>query len=559
MYPVGATSPAIGEITKVTSRISIGATLDQIKNSYEAIVQQLHAANAAQHELETQRQAQLEEINAIRRVLVVLEANHQRVCEQYEQDLKHLRHQVEAMSRSQVASALPTINKRQRLSPPEERPSTMTSPSDRSTKQPSGDHVAIVPLLRPGGVSKAHSPTVPPLRTLREVTPAKQSSPSATGQTVKTTKSSPPTKPTNNGSKTLQTSPSASKEVKRVKPPSTKTPSTHKWTSEYSPSNSGQERPVTTIHQAIDTKSVVCSVRFSPDGDRIAVGGLKQARIYDIETGETLMCVSPMDHGGESPTQESEESEQHVRAVCFSPDGAQLITSMPHNSNITVWDVHTKIPTLTKTMNGHTGPVYSLGYVDHLIASGSGDRTVRLWDARSASCRAVFDGPTDGVTSVALSPDGRFVAAASLDHIVRVWDIEASRLVSSLTSHRDAVYSVAFAPDGATLASGSLDRSLMLWAMNMQGRSQSRPQEIFQGHKDFILSVAYSPDGRWLLSGSKDRTVKFWEPRSARATLTLGGYRNSVLSISSSSSSSYFATGSGDAHAVVYKYQSTTQ
>jgi general transcriptional corepressor TUP1 len=60
---------------------------------------------------------------------------------------------------------------------------------------------------------------------------------------------------------------------------------------------------------------------------------------------------------------------------------------------------------------------------------------------------------------------------------------------------------------------------------------------------------------RWLMSGSKDRSVVFWDPRSSRAMLTLTGYRNSVISVAPSPSSPYFATGSGDCLAVVWKYQ----
>jgi glucose repression regulatory protein TUP1 len=60
------------------------------------------------------------------------------------------------------------------------------------------------------------------------------------------------------------------------------------------------------------------------------------------------------------------------------------------------------------------------------------------------------------------------------------------------------------------------------------------------------------------MSGSKDRSVVFWDPRSSRSVLTLTGYRNSVISVASSPASPYFATGSGDCFAVIWKYQCQT-
>ncbi len=68
-----------------------------------------------------------------------------------------------------------------------------------------------------------------------------------------------------------------------------------------------------------------------------------------------------------------------------------------------------------------------------------------------------------GVTSVCISPDGRLVAAGSLDTIVRIWDVQTGNLVERLKGHRDSVYSVAFTPDGRGLVSGSLDKTLKYW------------------------------------------------------------------------------------------------
>jgi glucose repression regulatory protein TUP1 len=130
-----------------------------------------------------------------------------------------------------------------------------------------------------------------------------------------------------------------------------------------------------------------------------------------------------------------------------------------------------------------------------------------------------------GVTSIAISADSRLIAAGSLDRIVRIWDALNGTLLEKLEGHKDSVYSVAFMPDNKTLVSASLDKKLKLWQLN--SRSKTPCIQTFSGHKDFVLSVATTPDDRWIISGSKDRSVQFWDPRTGQPQFMLQGHKNS--------------------------------
>lgn len=93
---------------------------------------------------------------------------------------------------------------------------------------------------------------------------------------------------------------------------------------------------------------------------------------------------------------------------------------------------------------------------------------MRVWDIDSG-CEILHLGIEDGVTTVAISPQGDYVSAGSLDKSVRVWDVRTGQLVDRLDGaegHKDSVYSVAFAPNGRSLVSGSLDKTIKMWELD---------------------------------------------------------------------------------------------
>ena len=98
-----------------------------------------------------------------------------------------------------------------------------------------------------------------------------------------------------------------------------------------------------------------------------------------------------------------------------------------------------------------------------MLATGSGDHTIRLWDVAGRSCIARLSGHSEIVREVAFSPDGATLASGSVDKAIRLWDVASRTCVAVLGDGFTPVFCVAFSPDGSMLASGGPDNTVQLW------------------------------------------------------------------------------------------------
>lgn len=127
-----------------------------------------------------------------------------------------------------------------------------------------------------------------------------------------------------------------------------------------------------------------------------------------------------------------------------------------------------------------------------LVASGSNgyDKTARLWNAGTGSCRSILKYDS-AVIAVAFSPNSQLLATASLDK-VRLWDAGTESYLSTLKGHQDKVCDVAFSPDGQLLASASFDKTAQLWDAS-KGSCISTLET-----RSKIERLFFSPDGSHL-------------------------------------------------------------
>jgi WD40 repeat protein len=111
------------------------------------------------------------------------------------------------------------------------------------------------------------------------------------------------------------------------------------------------------------------------------------------------------------------------------------------------------------------------------------------------------------VDAVAFSPDGKLLASASGDRTVRVWPVDDGTFIRELRLlvARGALSNIVLSPNGELLASGDEDRTVRLWRVE-----DGTHLCVLEGHKKQVNAVAFSPDGKLIASGSDDRTVGVW-------------------------------------------------
>ena len=206
----------------------------------------------------------------------------------------------------------------------------------------------------------------------------------------------------------------------------------------------------------------VKSVAFSPDGKRIATSLMFDLKISDADNGTEIFF--------------GDLNALHLGNVVFSPDGKCIaVPSSKSLIRIIDADKGTKI----MDFEGSKSPILSMAMdrEGKRIVSGCSDGTVIVWGV--ATGKEFFrlkgeNGHNEEVRCVAFSPDGKIIASGSTDRSAKLWDVEKKSLMHSLTGHNGFVHSLAFSPTGQFLATGDGDGRFFVWDLRKRSGESSR-------------------------------------------------------------------------------------
>lgn len=283
--------------------------------------------------------------------------------------------------------------------------------------------------------------------------------------------------------------------------------------------------------------TAVYSVAISPDGQIMASGSAdKTVKLWQLDTGKEICTFK-----GHS---------DQVWSVAFKD--RQTLASGSGDNTIKIWQVGAAES--IRTLEGHSGWVRAVAFSPdgQTLASGSSDTSVKIWSLQGGFFKSLqqmlfggdiftLPGHSNYVFSVAFSPDGQMLASGSQDCTIKLWDLGTRQEIRKLEGHNSWVRSLAFSPDGKILASGSSDRTVKLWDL-----AAGRNCRTLSGHSDYVFSLAFSPDGQILASSSSDTTVKLWLLAAGREICTLTGHSSAVGCVAFSPDGQTLVSGSGD-------------
>lgn len=243
---------------------------------------------------------------------------------------------------------------------------------------------------------------------------------------------------------------------------------------------------------------------FLADGRRLAMG----SEVWDIDTGELSLSLA-------GPVTAS------LSHVSVGP-GGRVVTTDRHDG-VRIWDTETGVDLEAWAVDGLQHAIFDPR--GDLVATGSSDGTVRLWDASTGAIRLELSGHLKQVCELAFSLDGRL---ASLDYggAIRVWslrEIDAAQTIDQLPT---AVTSLAWSRDGIRVAAGTDEGAVACWDV------ATRQRELDLGISDAgVTDLVFGPEGRYLAAATAEGEMRIWHADDGTHVTTIQTGREPIESL----------------------------
>lgn len=229
-----------------------------------------------------------------------------------------------------------------------------------------------------------------------------------------------------------------------------------------------------------------------------------------------------------------------VCAIAISPDG-QMLASGSSDNTVKLWN----LPTAQEicTFKGHLERVDAVSFSldGKTLASSSSDNSVKLWNLRNQTEICTITGNISRVFPIIISPDRKTIDGKNKDQTIKLWDLTMGQEIRPGNGNVNRGFPPVLSPDGETIAGSGEDNAIALWNLHTG-------QEIrtLVGHSRWVNAVAFCKDGKMLATASVDETIKLWDWKTGEEICTLLGHSHWVNSITFSPDGKMLASGSMD-------------
>lgn len=208
------------------------------------------------------------------------------------------------------------------------------------------------------------------------------------------------------------------------------------------------------------------------------------------------------------------------------------------------------VNTVCLTLKGHTRRVRSVAYnpSGNELASGSDDKTIRIWNPTTGELLRILEGHKEAVNSIAYNPAGGELASGSSDGTIKIWNPATGELIKNIESGNKYVFSVAYNPAGSELAVGSdneplHDGVIQIWNPKtgklLRTLKPEGPNSLWR-----VVLLAYNKSGNELISGSLDGGIRIWNLETGKPIRIIGTTSSLLSSAAYNVSGNQVASGS---------------
>ncbi|MCF8426149.1 MAG: WD40 repeat domain-containing protein [Bacteroidia bacterium] len=247
-------------------------------------------------------------------------------------------------------------------------------------------------------------------------------------------------------------------------------------------------------------------------------------------------------------------SSNDLNAVAVSPIKYKRMATAGWDNTILIYSTDTPYK-LVQKLSGHTAKINKLTYnlSGNMMASASGDMTVRLWDSMYRYYPLQEDlnkRHLAAVNAVIFDKTGRFLFSGDNDGKIMLWDVNKQIPIKYFLTG-NSINDMCLSPNPANVFVAHSDRQIKLISL-----ANGKLMRTLDGHTDVVNALAISPNRKYLLSGSNDKTARIWDIRTMKQLYVLPVDCWKVTAVAISDDSKYCATGGNDGSIKVWDLES---